>query len=326
MRIDVEELFERALKGDIRSISRILTIAEFPGEIDPEIYRGIVKRVIKNGGRAHVIGVTGSPGVGKSTLISKLISMYRSRGERIGVITIDPTSPFSRGSFMGNRIRMQHHSQDPNVFIRSTATRGVSGGLSISTVMLVEVFDGLGFDRIFIESVGVGQIDVDIHNIAHTLINVLIPGAGDDIQLLKAGLMEIGDFYVLNKADKPESEQMFKTLREILEILQNQGLSDWKPKAYKVSAVLGTGIEDLVKGLDEHREYLMKTGSFGNIVSRRRKYSAKIILRHLLEKTLENYIDREKEYLDRIALGEIDPFTGSVEIFRRFVREIHRIR
>ncbi|MEM1649758.1 MAG: nucleoside-triphosphatase, partial [Sulfolobales archaeon] len=139
MRIDAEELFERALKGDIRSISRILTIAEFPGEIDPEIYRGIVKRVIKNGGRAHVIGVTGSPGVGKSTLISKLISMYRSRGERIGVITIDPTSPFSRGSFMGNRIRMQHHSQDPNVFIRSTATRGVSGGLSISTVMLVEV-------------------------------------------------------------------------------------------------------------------------------------------------------------------------------------------
>lgn len=324
MREDLRELLDKAFEGDVRSISKILTITEFPGDVDLDSYSELMSSIIRRGGRAHVIGVTGSPGVGKSTLISKLINLYKSRGEKIGVITIDPSSPFSKGSFMGNRIRMQQHSLDPNVFIRSTATRGVSGGLSISSVMLLEVFDGLGFDRIFIESVGVGQIDIDIQNIAHTVLNVLIPGAGDEIQFLKAGLMEIGDIYALNKSDKPEADVVYKQLLESLEILPVESRNKWKPRVYKVSALMGLGIDDLVKGLEEHREYLLKTGDFHQIVYARRKYVTKLILRYILDRKLENFIEREKDRVERIARGEIDPFTGSIEILRRFIEFLNR--
>ena len=232
----VEALIDKAVSGDLRSISKLISIVEFPAEADPHIIEAIMRNLMGRGGRAHVIGVTGSPGVGKSTLISKMISAFRRKQYRVAVIGIDPSSPFTLGSFMGNRIRMQIHSSDPGVFIRSVATRGVRGGLSASTVMVIEALDGLGFDKIIVESVGAGQTDVDIINISHTILNLLMPGAGDEIQALKAGLMEIGDIYVVNKGDKPEADL---TLKQVIDVLSYEGFereTGWRPRAIKVSA------------------------------------------------------------------------------------------
>ncbi len=315
----ITELYEEALKGDLRALSKLITFVEFPGESDPEIYSHIMRDLMRRSGKAHVIGVTGSPGVGKSTLISRLISFYRKNNEKVAVITVDPSSPFSKGSFMGNRVRMQQHSQDPGVFIRSTATRGVYGGLGASVPLLIEAFDGLGFERIIIESVGVGQIDVDISKVSHTLINVFIPGAGDDIQALKAGIMEIGDVFVVNKADKPEAEVTYKQLFEILNLEGVESRSGWRPVIYKVSAILGQGLEDLVSGIEMHRKYLIDTGRFKEIIDQRRIYSLKVISKYLLDKYFDEFFNKNsKEIIDFVIRGEKDPYTGSIHIIRKF--------
>ncbi|GAY26603.1 transport system kinase [Desulfurococcaceae archaeon AG1] len=315
---DATVLIEKAISGDLRSISRLISIVEFPAESGSEVVGNIMKILMKRGGRAHVIGVTGSPGVGKSTLISKLIAMFRKKSYRVAVIGIDPSSPFSLGSFMGNRIRMQIHTQDPGVFIRSMATRGVRGGLSASTVLVLEALDGLGFDKIIVESVGAGQTDVDIINISHTVLNVVMPGAGDEIQALKAGLMEIGDIYVVNKGDKPEADI---TLKEVIDVLNYEGFvreSGWKPRAIKVSAVMGTGVEELVGIIEEHLDHLKKVGFFEEVVRRRRIYGSSIVLRHILENRVDEIFRKEGgEMLRLVSEGEIDPYTASIKIMNR---------
>mgnify|MGYP001772748437 CR=1 FL=1 len=322
MSSNMHKLYEEALRGDLRALSRIVTFIEFPGEADPIIYSEIMRDLMKRGGRAHVIGVTGSPGVGKSTLISKLINYYRrNHDEKLAVITIDPSSPFSKGSFMGNRIRMQQHSNDPGVFIRSTATRGALGGLGISVPLLIEAFDGLGFDRIIIESVGIGQVDIDISRVSHTLINVLIPGAGDDIQALKAGAMEIGDIFVVNKADKPEADIVYKQLREVLYMDEIESRSGWKPSIYKVSALMGDGLEDLVSGIEKHKKYLLETNRFREIVDSRRVYALRLISKYLLERYFDKFFERNsREVIRLIVSGEKDPYTSSIEILKEFLK------
>ncbi len=322
--LNIMKLYEEALRGDLRALSKVITFVEFPGESDPETYSSIMRDLMSRSGKAHVIGVTGSPGVGKSTLISKLISFFRKNNERVAVITVDPTSPFSRGSFMGNRIRMQQHTQDPGVFIRSTATRGVSGGLGVSVPLLIEAFDGLGFDRIIIESVGVGQIDIDISKVSHTLINVFIPGAGDDIQALKAGIMEIGDLFVVNKSDKPEAEITYKQLYEILNLENIESRSGWKPTLYKVSAIMGQGLEDLISGIETHRKYLIETGKFREIIYQRRAYSLKIISKYVLERYFDEFFEKNsKEIMEHVIRGERDPYTSSLIIIRRFLGSVY---
>lgn len=313
---------ERASSGDLRSLSKLISLVEFPAEVDPEVLSTVMRILMRRGGRAHVIGVTGAPGVGKSTLISKLIVQLRRRSYRVAVVVIDPSSPFTMGSFMGNRIRMQVHSTDPGVFIRSMATRGVRGGLSASTIMVLEALDGLGFDRIIVESVGAGQTDVDIAIISHTLLNIIMPGAGDEIQALKAGIMEVGDIYVVNKGDKPEADL---TLKQIVDVLNYEGLvreGGWKPRALKVSAVMGTGVEDLVGVIEEHLEHLRKTGVFQDVVRRRRIYGSSVVLRHMIEAMAEDIMRyKSRDLVEMVARGDLDPYTATVKILRRALGE-----
>ncbi|MEM0374122.1 MAG: methylmalonyl Co-A mutase-associated GTPase MeaB, partial [Sulfolobales archaeon] len=193
------ELLSRALNGDIIAIGKILTHIENLTEYGVEFFKYLSKRA----GNSHVIGITGLPGAGKSTLISRLIEEYVKEGYRVGVVLVEPSSPFSSGSFMGNRIRMQDKSILENVFIRSVASRGNLGGISAEALMLIEALDGLGYDKIIIETVGAGQTDTEVNDVTHTVIVVTVPGTGDEIQVMKAGIMEIGDIYVVNKADKP---------------------------------------------------------------------------------------------------------------------------
>ncbi len=314
-RSQIQALLEKALEGDLRAISRLISIVEFPAEVDPSTIETIMRELMKRGGKAHVIGVTGAPGVGKSTLISKLIAYYRKKLYKVAVIGIDPSSPFTLGSFMGNRVRMQIHSSDPGVFIRSMATRGVRGGLSASTVLVLEALDGLGFDKIIVESVGAGQTDIDIINISHTVLNLVMPGAGDEIQALKAGLMEIGDIYVVNKADKPEAEI---TLKQVIDVLNYESFirsSGWRPRAVKVSAVMGMGIDDLATLIEEHVEHLRKSGYFQEVVKKRRIYGSFIVIKHIIESRVEEiFSSSNKHILEMLLRGEIDPYTASLQI------------
>jgi LAO/AO transport system kinase len=311
-------LLKKALEGDLRAISKLISIVEFPADVEPSIIKSIMRELMRRGGRAHVIGVTGAPGVGKSTLISRLIALYRKKLYRVAVIGIDPSSPFTLGSFMGNRIRMQIHSSDPGVFIRSMATRGVRGGLSASTVLVLEALDGLGFDKIIVESVGAGQTDVDIINISHTVLNLVMPGAGDEVQALKAGLMEIGDIYVVNKADKPEAEI---TLKQVIDVLNYEGFvgrSGWKPRAIKVSAVMGTGVEDLISLIEDHVEHLRKSGYFQEVVRKRRIYGSSIVIKHIIESKIEEIFNSsDTKILEMLSNGDIDPYTASIYLLNR---------
>ncbi len=318
---NIDTLLYRALNGDIRAISKLLTIIEFPADHDIETISSIMRNLMNRGGKAHIIGVTGSPGVGKSTLISKLISLFRDRNERVAVLSIDPSSPFTLGSFMGNRIRMQSHSLDPNVFIRSTATRGVTGGLSPSSVLLIEAFDGLGFDKIIIESVGVGQTDVDIINVSHTVINVLMPGAGDEIQAMKAGIMEIGDIYVVNKSDKPEADLVYRQLTEIIRSSKYKSKYGWVPKVVKVSSIMGHGISELGDIIDEHRKFLIDRGSFSDIIIHRRVYSVELILKYIIEEKIRKDLKKDgSDILDKVVSGNIDPYTASLTIYNKLAK------
>ena len=290
MHSNIDELIKKAEDGDRASLGRLLTVLE----TSPKDASEILSALKNIEGYAHVIGITGIPGSGKSTLISKLIYAYREKNLKIAVIAIDPTSPLSKGALLGDRIRMQEHATDPNVFIRSVPTRGVKGGLSFSGVTMIEIFDKLGYDKIFIESIGVGQTDIDIMNVAHTIVVVTTPGAGDDIQALKAGVMEIGDIYVVNKSDKPEADRTYAYLDFALDIGEVGGKKKWKPILLKTSAIMGYGVEELVKTIEEHFRYMKKSSLFQYKISSRRKLMIKLLAEKIFLEELENVFEREK--------------------------------
>ncbi len=305
------ELIEKLFDGEPRSVARAITKVENGAEDAAEL----MKAVFPKTGNALVIGITGSPGAGKSSLVDKLAFFYRDRGERIGIICVDPSSPFSGGAILGDRIRMQTLGLDKNVFIRSMATRGNLGGLSRATVDAVAILDAAGFDKIIVETVGVGQDEVEIVKTADVSVVVLVPGMGDDIQAIKAGIMEIGDVFVINKADR---EGVLRTEKELEALLSLAHRPDfWMPLIVKTVATENKGIEDLSKAIESYYDFQKR----GESSLTRRKDIARWRLLELLRETLllqtlnKNGTSEKLESLAlEIAEKKRDPYSAVEEI------------
>lgn len=306
------ELIEKVLAGDARSIARAISIVENGTEKAAEIMRSVYPRT----GNAIVIGVTGSPGAGKSSLVDKLAFHYREAGDRIGIIAVDPSSPFSGGAILGDRIRMATLGLDKNVFIRSMATRGNLGGLSRSTVDAVAILDAAGFDKVIVETVGVGQDEVEIVKTADVSVVVLVPGMGDDIQAIKAGIMEIGDVFVINKADR---EGVLRTQKELEALLSLAHRPDmWNPPIVRTIATENKGIEDLAAAIESYWKF--NASAEDGSLSRKQAIARWRLIELLRERLLtdvmrKNGTDQKIEELSRaIAEKKKDPYTAVEEI------------
>ena len=255
--VDVDQLVERALAGDPRSVGRLITLVE---DGAPQL-RAVMAALAPRSGGAHIVGLTGSPGVGKSTTTSALVAQFRAAGRRVGVLAVDPSSPFSGGALLGDRIRMQEHATDPEVFIRSMASRGHLGGLAATTPQAVRVLDAAGCDPVLVETVGVGQSEVEVASEADTTIVLLAPGMGDGIQAAKAGILEVGDIFVVNKADRDGADATARELRHMISLGPSGQAGAWKPPVHKVIATRGQGLAELVAAIDGHREWLGSSGA-----------------------------------------------------------------
>ena len=307
---DIEKLARDALKGDKRSVARLLTVVE---NGLPEA-RDAIAFLYPETGRAHIIGITGSPGVGKSTLIEKMIKEIRKRGKTVGVVAVDPTSPFSGGAFLGDRVRMQSLSTDEGVFIRSMATRGSLGGVARATNDAVKILDASGLDFIIVETVGAGQSEVEVMRITETVVVMLSPGAGDDIQTLKAGMMEIGDVFVVNKADLKNAQRVVVDVKNTLSMkVPEEG---WKAPVVKTVATTGEGVGELLETIVRHREHLNSSGA-----SEQRKRRVKDeVVSAIREKAADYVIESLRgsnqlaETIERVMNLERDPYTAVDEL------------
>lgn len=297
---------DNVLAGERRAIARAITLVEGGG---PEA-RTILAQLHPYTGRTQIIGVTGAPGTGKSTLVNQLALVYRRRDRTVGIVAVDPTSPFSGGAILGDRVRMQALSGDQGVFIRSMATRGSLGGLAWTTRDVVAVLDAAGFDVVIIETVGAGQSEVEIADAAHTTVVVTVPGLGDDIQAVKAGILEIADVFAVNKADLAGADQAVAQLRTMLNLDPHGG--DWRPPIIKTVATTGNGVTDLVDAIEEHYAYLVRSGEKTRRDRARARGEVLDILRHsLLSRTLDSVPQEEFEVvIDRVAQRELDPYTA----------------
>ena len=252
---DIQRIIEGVLRGERRSVARAISLIE-DGLPEAE---AILSAIEPHTGRAHVVGITGATGSGKSTLIHKLVMAYRRRGRKVGVVAIDPTSPFTGGAFLGDRVRMQDLTLDGGVFIRSMATRESLGGISDAAEGAVKVLDAAGFDVILVETVGAGQLDVGIASLVHTVLLVLAPGLGDEIQAIKAGIMEIADIFVVNKADLPNADQTVADLISVLK-MEDYGQGGWRPPIVRTVALTGEGVDELIEQIERHRTYMQEEG------------------------------------------------------------------
>ena len=302
------DLIEKVLKGEPRSIARAITAVENGDDTAADL----MKRVFPHTGKAVIVGVTGAPGAGKSSLVDKLAQFYKERGERIGIVCVDPSSPFSGGAILGDRIRMATLGLDKNVFIRSMATRGNLGGLSRATVDAVAILDAAGFDRVIIETVGVGQDEVEIVKAADVSIVVLVPGMGDDIQAIKAGIMEIGDVFVINKADR---EGVLRTQKELEALLSLAHRPDmWNPPIVRTVATENKGIEDLSAAIESYAGY--HTADDEAVRTRKKAIARWRLLELLQEELLRRVMEKNGTYdeIDRLAgqMAEksIDPYSA----------------
>jgi len=304
------DLVERMLGGALQPLSRLISLVEQGSPEVPEIMKAIYPQL----GKAYSIGVTGPPGGGKSTLVDRLTAVARGKGLSVGVIAVDPTSPFSGGAVLGDRIRMQQHYLDPEVFIRSMATRGSHGGLPTTTRNVMKLLDAFGKDIIFVETVGVGQTELDIMETVDTTIVALVPEAGDTIQTMKAGLMEIADIFVVNKADRPGADRLVVELESMLMLSPRS--NQWQLPILATQAINDVGIEELYQEAEKHQEFLKSSGE----ISRRRQQQRRQEFLHAVEQRLRNRLstlmkvnDKLMSLLGQVENGEIDPYSA-VEI------------
>jgi LAO/AO transport system kinase len=309
---------EKILKGDTRTIGKLIKDIE---DEEPSAIE-ILKKIYPYTGKSHIIGITGSPGAGKSTLVDVIIKSFREEGKQVGVLAVDPTSPFTGGALLGDRIRMQRHALDDGVFIRSLATRGWLGGLSKATNEVIHVMDAMGKDIIIVETVGVGQGEVDIVNSAHTSMVVLVPGMGDDIQMIKAGILEIADIFVINKADRGGTDKLIVELKIMLDMIKYPPGS-WKPMIFLTEAINDKGIKDLTEGIEAHREFLLKSGKLDECARAR----AGRELRETIQATVMEHIFSEidktygiEKVIDGLVEKDTDPHSISVELIKKILK------
>jgi LAO/AO transport system kinase len=311
----IQQLVDRLLKGDRAAASRLMTIVENRRTG----YRETLRLVVPHTGRAYVLGVTGPPGAGKSTLVNELIKHYRAQGKTAGVIAVDPTSAVSGGAILGDRIRMLGFYQDPGVFVRSMASRGQLGGLAAATADVVRVMDALGLDIVVVETVGVGQDEISIAGLADTTLLVEVPGMGDDVQALKAGVLEIADVLVINKADREGADRLASQIKTTLRLIPSSA-GAWTPPIVKTVAAEGQGIAELANAIELHRAYL---GQEDRLAAERRARLSTELLERARDLILRRLTARLEEVgalesiVDELAAHKIDPATAAQTLVKR---------
>jgi LAO/AO transport system kinase len=308
-----DTLAERLLRGDKRALARGISLVE---DDDPEGWE-LVREVYPKTGKASVVGFTGPPGVGKSTLLAALTKLRRAQDRDVAVLSIDPSSPFTHGALLGDRIRLTEHFLDPGVFIRSMANRGALGGLSEATLQAALLMDASGKDDVFLETVGVGQAEVDIIDHADTVVLVLMPGSGDSIQALKAGVMEIPDIIVVNKADHPLTDTMVREIRGVLSLGPQEG---WRVPILRTQAVKGEGVEDVLERMDEHREHIEAEGTLSERRRRNLLNEVMALATIRLRRRLDAAIAEDttvQELLDEVVSRRLDPASAAERLLER---------
>lgn len=319
-RCGVQDIVERLLSGDRRALARMVTLIEN----DAPVARRYLAELHLRAGKAHIIGVTGAPGAGKSTLVTRMVRELRRRERKIGVVAVDPSSPFSGGAILGDRIRMMELAGDPQVFIRSMASRGSVGGLSASTRDVVRAMDAAGYDPILIETVGTGQAEVEVMRAAQTVLVVTAPGMGDEVQAIKAGILEIADIFVVSKADKPGADQTVAELAMLLSLDPARRQHDkskpyWRIPVLKTSAMKDQGIVELVDAIEQHRAYLQESGMLSQRAQRQVRSEVQALLIHAMMRALEQDVsaDEWRVLIEDITTRQRDPYSVAGELQER---------
>jgi LAO/AO transport system kinase len=313
--LDLDELVERLGGRSPRAVGQAISVVEDGGERQAEL----VRRVYGATGRARVVGITGPPGAGKSTLVDRLAGALRARGETVGILCVDPTSPYSGGALLGDRIRMQGLATDPGVFIRSMATRGAMGGLARSTRDAVDLLDAAGFDWVLVETVGVGQDEIDVVRTVDTVLVVAVPGLGDDIQAIKAGIMEIADVFVLNKADREGADRTYRDLAMVISLADGMTEATWLPPIVKTVAARGEGIGDLLAAIEKHLDWMRERGGF----EARRRSQLKLRVESILKDRVLAAASAEAGLEAEVERGfarRVDPYRIADALFAGVVR------